>query len=289
MLIRLIFAAVLFLQSFGAIAADVRFHNHTPLGLNGFRLSPHNGNAIRVWDPRIPGWVTVNVPGQGQPGIIEGVVSNAVIDDVPGQNMPYNVIYRAFLKMDMSGNLYVNWLPWSLSSYIHGPEGFYVDARTGKGHIVGMAIRVPTYEIQGQYFSEWLVSYYNRGSASFFSHPACSVAAGAGWQPCGQYVEALIWQDDFPKTTATMNLTNPSAGASLQVSLLPTTNGVLGGGDYGAQYNQTASRPYLISLTLPGAPLAEGLWRYQIYLQTDAGTVTAGAVLNSVLDVHGKF
>jgi hypothetical protein len=288
MLVRFIFALALALQSFAAVAADVRFHNHIPLGLNGWRLSPHNGNAIRVWDPTAAAWVTRNLVITS-PGVVEGVVSSAYIDDVPGQNMPYNVIHRAFLKMDASGNLYVNWLPWSLSSYAHGPEGFYVDTRTGKGHLVGMAIRVPTYEIQGQYFSEWLVSYYNRGSASFFSHPACSVVAGAGWQPCGQYVEALVWQDDFPKITATMNLTNPTAGASLQVRLMPTVNGVLGGGDYGAQYNQTANRPYLVSLTLPGAPLAEGLWRYNIDLQTDAGTVTAGAVLNSVLDVHGKF
>lgn len=278
------------------MSANVRFHNHVPLGLNGWRLSPHNGNGIRVWDPRIPNWTTVNLPIPGSGSELQGVVTNAYIDDVPGQSMPTagalpvnNDVHVAFLKMDMSGNFYLNWLPWTLASPAYSSEGFFVDARTGKGHRVGMAVRVPTYGIQGQYFSQWLLSYYNRGSCSFFSHPAGSVAAGAGWQSVGQYVEILVWQDDFPKITATMNLTNPTAGASLQVRLMPTAGGILGGGDYGAQYNQTANRPYLVSLTLPGAPLAEGLWRYSIDLQTDAGTVTAGAVLNSVLDVHGKF
>ena len=276
------------------MSANVRFHNHVGLGVNGWRLSPHNGNGIRVWDPRIPGWATADLPIPGSGNELQGVVTSAYIDDVPGQVVPTSGaipvntdIYRAYLKMDMSGALYVNWLPWNLASYIHGPEGFFIDARTQKGHLVGMAVRVPTYGIQGQYYSEWLLSYYNRGTASFFSHPAGSASAGQGWVACGQYVELLVWQDDWPKITGYLNLTSSVQGASLQVALTP--NGNFGGASYAAGYSETAQRPEPTPIGIPGAPLTEGLWRYQMHLQTDAGTVTSGAVLNSLLDVHGKF
>ena len=266
------------------MSADVRFHNDTTLGLNGFRLSPHNGNAIRAYDPTAAAWVTLNVPNGGY----QGVVSSCFIDDVAAQSMPYNVPHLAFLKINAGGTPYVNWLTWAQAGYVHGPEGFYVDARTQRGHILGMAIRVPTYEIQGQYNSEYLISYYNRGEGSFFSIPAGSVVAGAGWQPVGPPVELLCWADDFPDIAVTLNATCTAANASLQAALV--ANGNFPAGSFGANTsNAIIGNPAPINITVPTPPITPGFYSYQLHIQTNAGTMTLGAALNSVINVHGKF
>lgn len=283
MIKRFALALLLSVASFVAQAADVRFSNNTNLGLNGFTLWPHNGNAIRAYDPTAAAWVTVTVPNAG----FSGVVSSMYIDDVAGQNMPYNTIHIAFLKIDASGNPYINWLTWAQAGLVHGPEGFFVDARTQRGHVIGMAIRVATFEIQGQYNSEYLLSYYNRGSASFFSVPACTVAAGAGWQPCGVPVELLTWADDFPQIVAQLNFTGTSAGASLQGALVP--NGAIAQGAFTAATNASPGNPYSAPIVFPTPPINPGFYSYRIYIQTNAGTVTLGAALNSMMNVYGKF
>lgn len=291
MLIRLIFAAVLFLQSFGAIAADVRFHNHTPLGLNGFRLSPHNGNAIRVYDPTAATWVTKNLVITS-PSVIEGVVSNCYIDDVSGQSMPYNIEHLAFLKMDVSGNMYVNWLPMKngggaiINYYDHGPEGFYVDHKTGHGHLIGMAIRKTGREIQGDARSELLITWYNRGGSDFTVIPAGTVAAGAGWVAIGNPIEILVWEDDMPTGTAVLNFTGTAVGASLQGNV--EVNGVNNGYST-ASTNASPGNPYPGLIKIPFNAGVPGFYSLQLKIQTNAGNVTLGAALNSVFSLSGKF
>lgn len=266
------------------MTADVRFSNNTTLGLNGFTLWPHNGNTIRAYDPTAAAWITVIVPNTG----ISGVVSSCYIDDVPAQNMPYNTIHIAFLKIDASGNRYINWLTWAQAGLVHGPEGFFVDARYQKGHVIGMAIRVPTFEIQGQYNSEYLLSYYNRGECSFFSVPAGSVAAGTPWQPVGVPVQLLVWADDWPKISATLNATCTVANASLQAVL--AVNGSIAGGAFGSNTsNATIGNPCPINIDFPTPPINPGYYSYQLHIQTNAGTMTLGAALNSIVNVHGKF
>lgn len=267
------------------MSADVRFHNHVPLGLNGFRLSPHNGNAIRVWDPTAAAWVTRNLVITS-PGVIEGVVSNCYIDDVPGQNMPYNIVHEAYLKMDMSGALYVNYLPWSLAGHIHGPEGFYVDVRTGKGHLVGMVIRKSGREIQGDAWSELLVTYYNRGQSDFTVIPAGTVSAGAGWVNVGLPIEIVIWEDDMPTGTAVLNFTGTGSNASLQAQVL--VNGA-NNGYATAATNASPGNPYPGLIKIPFNAGPPGFYSLQLQLQTNVGNVTLGAALNSVFSITGKF
>lgn len=283
MTVRLLFAFWLLLQSFAAIAADVRFHNNTLLGLNGFRLAPHNGNKIDVYDPTTAAWVTVAIPNGG----INGVVSSTYIDDVAAQSMPYDVIHIAYLKMDGSGNLYVNWLPWPIASYIQGSGGFFVDARTGNGHLIGMAIRKNDgREIQGDARSELLLSYYNRGQSDFTIIPAGTVAAGAGWVNVGLPIELLVWADDMPTGFASLNFTGAGTNASLQAQVL--INGV----NYGyatAQTNAVPGNPYPGTIKIPFNAGFPGFYVLQLQLQTNIGSVTLGAALNSVFSVSGKF
>lgn len=266
------------------MSADVRFHNHTGLGLNGFRLSPHNGDAIRVYDPSAAGWVTKHLVITS-PGVVEGVVSSCFIDDVAGQSMPYDIIHIAFLKMDGSGNLYINWLPWNLAGTQHGPEGFYVDQRTGRSHIVGMAIRKTGREIQGDYKSELLLSYYNRGTSDFSVIPAGSVAVG-GWTNIGPPIELLIWEDDMPTGMASLNFTGSVVNASLQAQVL--VNGI-NLGLVTAASNAVIGKPYSGTIKIPFNAANPGFYSLQLQLQTDAGLVTLGAALNSMFTVTGKF
>lgn len=264
------------------MSADVRFHNDTSLGLNGFRLGPKNGNAIRVWSPSASAIVTYNVPNAG----IQGVVSNCVIDDVAGQSMPYDIIHVAFLKLDASGNPYINWLPWSLAGTGLSSEGFTTDLRTGHGHIVGMAIRKTGREIQGDARSQLLVSYYWRGTSDFSIVPAGSVAAGAGWVNVGLPIENLIWEDDMPTGMASLNFTGTVVNASLQAQVL--LNGVNLGMATAAN-NAVVGKPYSGTIKIPFNAANPGFYSLQLQLQTDAGLVTLGAALNSMFTVTGKF
>lgn len=282
---KFFFTGLFMLIAASANAADVRFSNAGALGLNGFYLHPHNGNTIRVWDPRVPGWTTVALPPAVAPNwSISGVVSDCYINDIPHQSLPYNVIYFAYLKMDANGVLYINWLS---AGSVEGPEGFRVDVVTATGHLVGMAIRRPGVEIQGQYNSELLVSWYNRGEASFFSIPAGSVSASQGWQPVGAPVELLIWEDEWPVIVAALTITGTAMGASMQAAIVP--NGSIPAAAFGAATNLAPGKPHSVVITYPGAPVNPGFYTYQIYMQTDAGVVTLGAALNSSLNVHSKF
>lgn len=259
--------------------ADVRFSNNTNLGLNGFTLWPYNGNEILVFDQGTSKWVIAHVPNGG----VGGVVNACCINGVQGQDMPYYQVHIAYLKKSTAGLLYIDWLNWV--GWVISSEGIPVDAPTQQGHLVGMAIRVHNYEIQGQYNSEYLISYYNRGRCSFFSQPAGSVNAGAGWQPVGEPVEVLVWADDFPHVSAQLNMTGSKRDASLQGAV--SVNGVRTG--FTAATNASPGNPYSGPIAVPTPPLSPGFYKYQVELQASAGDVTLGAALNSVLNVYGSF
>lgn len=278
---RLLLTILLWLTVVSAYAADVRFSNNTSLGLNGYILSPHNGNLIKVRNPSTGTWSDVAIPNAG----VTGVVSSTCVSSVCGVQLPYNAAYLAFLEMDAGGNLFVNWRPLASAYYVHGPFGFYVDNITGYGHLIGMAIRRPGVEIQGQYNSQLLISWYNRGHYNFFSTPACTVAAPATWQPCGVPVEILLWADDGTNITAALNFTGTAANASLQGAL--SVNGLLW--SFTAASNTLPGNPYAGTIAAPIAGFADGDYVFQILLQTNAGSVTLGAALNSSLNVYAPF
>lgn len=281
-------------------AADVRMSNSVALGNKSFALLPFNGDMIDVWNPTTSQWETVHVPFGTMPYVgVYGFVNDAVITGCPGsppvcvdvthQDMPYNLPFHGFLKMDTSGNLYIAWVAFTSpkAGYWWGPKGFMVDNATGLGHLVAQVIRRPIWEIQGQANSQYLVSWYNRGQAAFVSIPSGSVGAGSGWQPVGTPVEIMIWEDDWPVVSATLNMTGSAVGASLQGAIVPN-NSILNGA-FGAATNAAPGNPYPVTIDFPATPTTPGFWTFQIFLQTNAGIVTLGAALNSTLTVTGKF
>lgn len=275
------FTGLFLLIAVSVNAADVRFSNNTSLGLNGYILSPHNGNSIKVRNPNSGTWVDVAIPNSG----VTGVVSNTCVSSVCGVSLPYNAAHLAFLEMDAAGSLFVNWRPLASVYYVHGPFGFYVDNMTGYGHLIGMAIRRPGVEIQGQYNSQLLISWYNRGHYNFFSIPACTVSAPATWQPCGVPVEVLLWADDGTNVTAALNFTGTVANSSLQGAL--SVNGSLW--SFTAASNALPGNPYAGVIAAPLAGFGDGDYVFQILLQTNAGSVILGAALNSSLNVYSPF
>ena len=281
---------VLVLSVTTTLAADVRFSNHTPI--TATILVPHDGNQIDVYNPTAAAWQTISLSNSG----VVSDVSNCYIDDVPGQSMPMDTIHLAWLKMDGSGNLYINWLTWVQSGPAKASGGFTIDARTQQGHLIGMAIRRPTYHVQGQANSEYVLSYYNRGASNFISVPAGTVSAGSGWQNVGAPIEMLVWADDIPTFMANINFTGSAAGSTMAASVLMTTNtnsGTIGLPNYWgfetSQVNVSPGKPYGGTIIVPLASPPPGFWRYQLQISVDVGTVTLGAARNSMMSASGKF
>lgn len=280
----------LILSALAAPAADVRFSNHIPN--TATILAPHNGNKIEIYNPTAAAWQTISLSNSG----VVSDVSNCYIEDVSGQSMPMDTIHIAFLKMDGSGNLYINWLTWAQAGPAKSPGGFIVDARTQQGHLIGMAIRRPTYHVQGQANSEYVLSYYNRGASNFISVPAGTVSAASGWQDIGAPVELLLWADDMPAFNAVVNFTGDTAEATMAARVLVSFNNANGQpgaynnwGHETSTVNVTAGKPYTGSITVPLASAPPGFWQFQLQTSVDVGTVTLGAARNSMMGAYGKF
>lgn len=278
------------LFTLSADAADVRFSNHSTNVQ--VILAPYNGNKIAVYDPTPGTWSDETI------GNVTADVTTCYVDDVASQNMAYSTLYLAFLKKDTSGNHYLNFLPWSLAGSIKNSDGIYVDARTQHGHMVGMLIRMPTYELQGQANSEYVLSYYNRGHTNFVSVPAGTVAAASGWVAVGPSVDTLVWADDTPQFSGVINFTGNTANASLEARIIiyrndPTT-GVISStpNDWGyatQQVNVTPGKQYTSPIFAPLAAPPPGFWRYQLEIRATAGNVVLGALQNSMIAAYGPF
>lgn len=295
-MIKFVISLIACIVSTSVLAANVRFSNDVSEGLSAASLSPHNGNDIRVYDQLLGNWITCYITmGQVKTNVSgNGYFYTPATGDVANSPAPYDTILFAFLKTTSGcNNLYIVWTRADQVSYVHGPEGFYVDSAIQQGHLVGIAYRKSgnnpidnlPHEIQGRYNGELLVSYYNRGSYDFFSVPACSVSAGQGWQPCGLPVYLVCWPDDGAQITAVLNFTSNGAGASLQGAI--AINGERS--SFGAAYNQTINKPYPVLIRQSFGGFNGGYYEFQVHLQTDNGTATLGAVLNSALGVYGKF
>lgn len=267
------------------MSACVRFSNDTSLGTDGFILNPFNGNTIEVYDQQTSEYVGTTVPNSG----LSGIVSSCYINDMATQSMPYNIVHYAFLKMNSSGSLYINWLPTNLAGTQLSPSGYQQDIHTGEGHLIGMAIRLHGSEIQGGASSQLLISYYNRGQCSFSTTPIGTVSSGGGWHLVGSPVQLLIWEDDWPLTVAQLNLTGTTINSSMQASIFCSNQSGVISQVYGAATNAVPGNPYMATLCFPGSPIVPGFYSYQVALQVNVGQVTLGAALNSTLIVHGKF
>lgn len=273
------------------MTADVRFSNNSTN--TTVILAPYNGNKIAVYDPTPGTWSDETIPSAG----ITANVTICYIDDVAAQNMAYSTLYLAFLKKDTSGNRYLNFLPWSLAGTAKNTNGIFVDTRTQHGHMVGMVIRMPTYELQGQANSEYVLSYYNRGHTNFISVPAATVAAASGWTAVGPPVDLLVWADDTPDFLANINFTGSSAGSAMAARLIiyrNDANGVISAtpnnwGYETSQVNVTVGKPYGGTITAPLAAPPPGFWRWQLEVSVDVGNVTLGATRNSMMRAYGAF
>jgi len=271
------------------MTADVRFSNHSVN--TQVILAPYNGNKIAVYDPVTSTWSDETI------GNIIADVNGCVIDDFQDQHMSYNQLHLAFIKKSGSGAHYLNFLPWTLAGTVKNANGIIVDTRTLQGHMVGMLIRVPTHELQGQANSEYVLSYYNRGHTNFVSVPAGTVNQLQGWQPLGVPIDTLVWADDTPDVTAVVNFTGSSAGSAMAARIIVYRNDASGiisptpnhWGYETSQVNVTPGRPYGGTIIVPLAAPPPGFWRFQLEASVDAGNVTLGALRNSMMKAYGPF
>jgi hypothetical protein len=278
--------------------ADVKFYNDTNLSpaKQGFTLGPYGGDQIKVYNPATSTWQDVTIPLPG----IQGIISDCYIADVPHQSMPINIEHIAFLKMDLAGALYINWLPirtagvWGgtyIPTYTQGAHGFYVDQPRGSnpggtGHMIGQAIRRPPNEIQGQYNSQYLISWYNRRPYNFFSIPAGTISSLNTPTPIGPPVEILVWGDGAPDVKAALNFTGTNPGASYQGWIY--INGVISTSAC-AVTNIIPGNTFPTCMFQPLAAFTDGFYSFQVMIQTNSGPVTLGAAQNSIMNVYADF
>lgn len=186
------------------------------------------GNSLVVYDPNLDDFkvITLNVAD-----IITTDIDHCWINGVADQAIQVGNTHIVAVELTGAGGLRVQHTPVPLTYLRADPQSGVMTAPYGqKWTVVGQFYRHPTFGIQGQAGSEYLIGRHDLWTVGLVAHPASNVTVSgitntvpgdSQWHELDGTLDFCTWADRLPPSCATVTATvfGSWVGQSVQIGI----------------------------------------------------------------------